>query len=384
MAGYSYSNTNGSGNRTGTITVTTNATLGGSSGTIDKLVNGNTTTDNNSNSVWFNGGAGDSGKFIKFDFGSSVVIKQSRWYQDVATNFTAAGQWAGSNDDSSYTNIGGTTKLGGKAAGSQGDTTLIANTTAYRYYRFTLGTTSSSPWVREVEFYIAGSTADEPDTSYLFSLSGGTNSTTGGATCPLNGDGVDRTGSITVTCSDSGSGGTLSNLVDGGVGNNSTDSFAFSNGLTNVVLKFAFATGVRIDGITWEAQTSANEGTYTLAGSNDDSSYTTIATGFQPVNGASFTEQNNLTNLLAYKYYRLTQTGGTTNSSPWEHEVMFKLAPAQVPTELDIAATTHTVGVNMAAVLDTPIATVAATVGVLMAAAVTTRKASGTIVIVCT
>lgn len=90
--------------------------------------------------------------------------------------------------------------------------------------------------------------------------------------------------------------------------------------------------------------------------------------------------------VLFGKYVAATQSGITVATATISSEQWAIVADAidELPAELDIVATTHTVGVNMAAILDTPIATVLASVGVQMAAALTTRKNSGIIVIVCT
>ena len=81
------------------------------------------------NEFWWNGG---SSATLKFDLGSAKVIKQARWKQ---SNSSTHGlfKWQGSNDDSTYTDIGGAFTLGGATV--QIHTTLINNETAYRYYR---------------------------------------------------------------------------------------------------------------------------------------------------------------------------------------------------------------------------------------------------------
>lgn len=117
---YSYSNTLGSGNRTGTIT----ATLGGvtaGAGSASQLVNGST-----ANEFWWNTGTNAT---LKFDLGSAKVVKQARWKQSNGSTHGTF-KWQGSNDDSTYTDIGGTFALGGATV--QIHTTLINNETAYR------------------------------------------------------------------------------------------------------------------------------------------------------------------------------------------------------------------------------------------------------------
>ena len=91
---------------------------------------------------------------FKFDLGSAKIIRQARWRQDTSTTHTGLFQWQGSNDDASYTSIGGTFNLGG--APITHHDALLGNNAAYRYYRLiptagasisgTLG--SSTTWMQ--------------------------------------------------------------------------------------------------------------------------------------------------------------------------------------------------------------------------------------------
>ena len=100
---FSYSNTLGSGNRTGSITVTLGGVTAGG-GTASQLVNGSS-----ANEFWWNGG---SSATLKFDLGTAKVIKQARWKQSNSSTHGTF-KWQGSNDDTTYTDIGGTFTLGG-------------------------------------------------------------------------------------------------------------------------------------------------------------------------------------------------------------------------------------------------------------------------------
>jgi hypothetical protein len=149
---FSYSNTLGSGDRTGTITVTTSG--GTTFDSASRLVNGNLTE----NIFW-----GFGTITFKFDLGFTKVIQQARWRQDTSTTHTGLFQWQGSNDDASYADIGGTFNLGG--APLTVHNSLNNNSTAYRYYRLipTAGASvSGTPYLREVEFYIEGNIDDPP------------------------------------------------------------------------------------------------------------------------------------------------------------------------------------------------------------------------------
>lgn len=145
----SFANPGGTGNRTASITTTTTATAG--AGNVTQLVNGT-----RANEFWWS--SGQSGREVKFDFGAARLITEANWYQDSASAH-GTWQWQGSPDNSAWTNIGATFTLGSSVG--QTIATLSGNVTSYRYYRMlqTAGTTSSSPYLREVEFLIDG-TAD--------------------------------------------------------------------------------------------------------------------------------------------------------------------------------------------------------------------------------
>lgn len=323
---FSYSNTFGTGNRTASITVTTTATTAGGGGSVSNLVNGNASVGSTNSWSWTNG---QSSKELKFDFGSGnhPVIKQARWKQD-STSTHGTWKWRGSDDDSTYFDIGVAFTLGG-VNGTQIHTELISNVTGYRYYKLVqqTGTTSSSPWLEEIEFFVhqTAGTSDNGDTSYYYALGGQTE------TNQENPNVTGNTGNaraITVTVSSGPFAGTINNLVDGAIGNNSTDSVEWTNALTNMVLKFDFVTAQRCNEFFYVQSTSAAQGTYTMAGSNDDSSYTTLATGIDLSNSSS-NHKVSFTNADAYRYYRLTQTGGTTSGGgvPWVQEFYFKVCP---------------------------------------------------------
>jgi hypothetical protein len=141
-----------SGDRTGSITVTTTGTLNG--GSADRLVNG-AITNNSAGSVWFNAQSA-AGLIIKFDMGSSVAINEATFYANAAHD-QGVWKWQGSSDDSTYTDLGSSFNLGNNQA-TQVQTELNSNTTAYRYYRLlgVSGTMSSSPYLREMNFQTYG------------------------------------------------------------------------------------------------------------------------------------------------------------------------------------------------------------------------------------
>lgn len=139
----------------------------------------------------------------------------------------------------------------------------------------------------------------------------------------------DRTATITVTSNFTPQ-GTMSNAVDGASGNNSTDSFGFSATTTGNTITFDFGVGAIkiIDEFTWVQQNATSQGTWKWSWSNDGSTFTDLTTGIA-IAGASSTTVATVTSRLAgARYYRLTQTGGTTSSSPWVQEVTFKIDDA--------------------------------------------------------
>lgn len=134
------------GNRTGTITVTTTATHTGSASDV---VNGNTTENT------FFWAAAQSAREVKFDFGvgASVAINGMRWYQSTAAAH-GTWKWAASNDDSTYTDLGLAQTLSRVDGTFDEFTNFGGNTTGYRYYKMiqTSGSTSSTPFLQEIEF----------------------------------------------------------------------------------------------------------------------------------------------------------------------------------------------------------------------------------------
>lgn len=144
------------GDRTARITVTTNGTkaTGASVGTIDKVLNGVTNTSTNE----FVFASGQSGIHIDFDFGVPTIVSNARSYAQNTSADGAFWKWQGSNDASTWTDLGPSFRwrLNGSAGvGAKLDWPWMGvNRTAYRYYRLTLvtGTTSGSVQVREIEF----------------------------------------------------------------------------------------------------------------------------------------------------------------------------------------------------------------------------------------
>lgn len=152
----SYANPGGTGDRTASITVTTNASLGSGAGTQQNLVDG-AKANNTSDACWVNNSQG-AAMYFKFDFGVGVakLIQEAKWYQNGSSAQPGVWKWKGSNDDSGYTDLTTTFTLNGAGAGDPiGD--LSANVLGYRYYKLEQTTNAGgndTPWLWECEFKI--------------------------------------------------------------------------------------------------------------------------------------------------------------------------------------------------------------------------------------
>lgn len=140
----SYANPGGTGNRSSLITAS--QAFGYTMAGAAVLIDGNT-----GNTGCYFGSVAD-GDWFQFDFGSAKVIDEIRWYQQTTATH---GTWKiqGSNDNSSFTDIGSSFTLGG--ATTQTITEISGNSTGYRYYRLTKVSGSIvGIWLYEVEFQI--------------------------------------------------------------------------------------------------------------------------------------------------------------------------------------------------------------------------------------
>ena len=125
------------GESSGYITVSTDLNINTSAGTIQNFVDGSIT----GGTQFYPNGETSAGKYFRFDFGNETsgrpIITGAKWYQD-ATATQGVWKWQGSNDASSWTDIGASFTLGDGATNTstpQTQTTMSANTTAYRYYQ---------------------------------------------------------------------------------------------------------------------------------------------------------------------------------------------------------------------------------------------------------
>ena len=132
------------GNRQSDTTVTCNfnwAFTSAGDHTGNGLINGNHDNNDAGDNGWFPDTASVAGRTIQFDFGTGKVYKACQWVSINSSASEGTWKWQGSNDASSWTDIGSSFTLGGNDSGSSvinyytlGDT-LNGNTTSYRYYR---------------------------------------------------------------------------------------------------------------------------------------------------------------------------------------------------------------------------------------------------------
>lgn len=168
---------------------------------------------------------------------------------------------------------------------------------------------------------VAGGSAT---TANVFSVSG-----SGGAVCgaiaiaPTSYDNEggkgDRTSQITITQSGFLY-GTLSALVNGAYING-----PFPDTVSNGWLKFDFGESASkvIDELKFFQADDKVNGTWKVQGSDDDSAWTDLSDGFTLGGAATVTKA--FSNLVGYRYYRIFQTGGTTDFWSYWNEFEFKI-----------------------------------------------------------
>lgn len=315
----SYANAGGTGDRTAICTVTTNIPLtAGTGGTINNLIDGafaNNGTDSiNPDSLFAQRTASVMG-WIKWDWGAGNerCIDEFKWYQDTG-NSNGLWNWAVSNNGDDWLDLTSMATLGSPLATN---VYAYSNTGFYRYYAMykllaagDVGSLASTGrWYQEIEFKIVG----------------GGSPTTVPTNVPswFNKYGHGSRGAfITVTTTATLGGGTAPKLVDDSGDASAAGACWFNAGQTTREVKFALSAARRWVGLRWFQDTTQNHGTWKIAGSNDDSTYTDLLTG-QTLGGASMVEYL-WTNTNTYLFYKLIQTGGNTSSGPWLLEALAK------------------------------------------------------------
>ena len=79
-------------------------------------------------------------------------------------------------------------------------------------------------------------------------------------------------------------------------------------------------------GAKWYTHNSSNHGNWVWQGSQDNSSYTDLSSGFA-LGGSTGAHEQTWTNTTAYRYIRLRGVSGTISQDTWHTEVEFKVAP---------------------------------------------------------
>jgi len=299
----SYSNVGGQGFRRDMIAVTWSGTSGAQP--PDWLVDGSR-TDNDF--FWSNGIFGPYNMMFDFRSIGPQKITEATWYQS-ASDTHGIWKWQGSNDNSTWTDIGGSFTLGGST--TQVLSTLSGNTASYLYYRIiqVSGVTSWNPYLNEIEFKLVD--GDEPAASVQSVLHPG-------------GKG-DRTSSITISTTATLGAGTINNIIDGGWGTNTTDAFWWTASQSSVVVLFDFGSKRIIDEAYWAQDRTDAHGTWKWQGSNDGTTFTDIGSTFT-LGGAFRNRLSTLNgNVTPYRYYRLTQTAAGTAALPQNVEITFRI-----------------------------------------------------------
>jgi len=148
----SYANTGGTGDRTGSITVTSG--LGSPAlGIISNLVNNDVTFTASGGVIW--SAQSWVGKRIVFDFGTQKLITEFRISAGNSGNNHGTAKFGGSDDNSTYTYYGSAVTI----VSDFGPTVyngLSTNVTGYRYYCLegVSGNYNDGTWLTEFEFKI--------------------------------------------------------------------------------------------------------------------------------------------------------------------------------------------------------------------------------------
>lgn len=283
-----------------------------------------------------------------------------------------------------YTHWLATGERRGLSGNSSGKELTFVNSTAYRYWKLVaIGGTVSQTYWREIEFRVSGSYADAISTgnrTATITLTTSASLFTGTATTII--DGVTGSGTAYIPNQtldatewikfDLGSAKALNaiklytelGLVQGqwdfqastddvsyatiatfrGV-TQTTSTSLFSSAATNILdgvtgtnvayipnqtldatewIKWDFASPYVLDAIKLYTELTNAQGTWQLAGSTNDSSWTDIGSSFA-LAGSSTGAEHTFTNSTQYRYYRISAVSGTV-SQTWWREIEFSLS----------------------------------------------------------
>jgi len=239
----------------GYITVSTDLSIYGGEGTIQAFVNGTTTAGG----LQFYPLPGlVVGKYFRFDFTAYAkpIIVGAKWYQSTGSE-QGVWKWQGSDDASSWTDIGDNFTLGPAESGLQTQTTMSANTTSYRYYQLegVSGSVNSVAYWLEIEF---------KDRAYFAGGGGGAGYSTGGVGGiggGSKGGGGNQQG--TTGLANTGGGG------GGGDGRDGSNQVGGDGGTGVLLIRYLGGTAAsggtitNVGGYTYHAYTSTGNSTFT-------------------------------------------------------------------------------------------------------------------------
>ena len=255
--------------------------------------------------------------WMMFDFQVPAIVDEAKWYQG-GTDNRGIWKWQGSNDDSTWYDIGSPFTLGG--ATTQVQTQLNGNTTAYRYLRLfgISGNANDSGLLEEIEFKITYN-ANNVTTSY---------GNTGGV--------GNRSSLITVTSNISILSGSVATLVDGSLSNGLWPN---NQGASGKYFRFDYGAGA--SKVINEARLSLNGpttlGTWKWQGSNDGTNWSDIGSSFS-MDGVDPVVMTSMAgNTTGYRYYQLLGLSGTLNSDyRYMQEIIFSIGDAAVVHTYDL------------------------------------------------
>lgn len=260
--------------------------------------------------------------WLVFDFGDPRVIDEAIWYQSSAVATHGVWKWTGWNG-AEWEDIGPHFTLGGST--NQVLNALHGNTKAYSAYSLdrVSGIPSSAPWLMGVDFRIDDNSHNP--ISWTHPQSSG-----------------DRVGLIDFSYSPPFVGISNPNgAIDGNIFNSTVPALSITNGsyawpsaAPNPQMTFDFRNPVVMQAAKFRMSGRETQGTWVFEASNDGVSFATVSPPFVwggdnasigVATGLANQTVDFSTNVTAFRYYRLRQISGATNTLPWQQEITFRL-----------------------------------------------------------
>lgn len=306
----SYANPGGTGNRSSFWTITTNITP--ASGAVANLVNGNLTGD--ATNAFKMASASDRLKWIRFHAtdGLAYCIDALKLFSDVVNDHD---DWfiGATNNGEDFVELGTLSQLAGAVAGTEYTFTNTGRYTDYIIWQKPGSLLSTVPWLEEIDFKI--------------STSGAQTSVATNVPSYLNKYGfLDRTSVLTVTSTSGNGGGTPSNLVDGGAVDDANDSWWFQGGQSAREIIFDAGSGNTFRPVeaTWWQDNTTSHGTWQAYWGDNVLAYTSFGSTFTLGGVAIETIDLSAFPAGGKRALRFLQTVGSTSSSPFLRECLFK------------------------------------------------------------